>query len=304
MTEAPATKPITLPDDERTPKPAAKSYAKLAGVAGWPVHHSISPVIQNFWLQKMGIKGAYTMFAVHPNEAVSAFQSLKRTTICGLNVTIPLKGKAFEAADEVTPDAQKLGVCNILYRRGDKLIGHNTDMEGFAGPLLQRVGHNYILNNTVTVIGAGGAGRAVIGALLAIGAPEIRLINRTDERAEVLAQNVNVPSLYAVPWRRMKDAIYGSGLIINASAAGMTGMPPLKLNLEYLAPGGWVYDLVYTPQNTGLLKNARWRGFNTIGGLDMLIAQARPSFKQFYGQLPPHDLDPKDLLIRHLSRNK
>ncbi|NNC38307.1 MAG: shikimate dehydrogenase [Acidimicrobiales bacterium] len=304
MTEPAPAKPISLPDDERTPRAPSKPYAKIAGVCGWPIHHSLSPLIQNFWLQKMGIKGAYTMFAVHPEEAVYAFKSLKRTTICGLNVTIPLKGKAFEAADEVTPDAQKLGVCNILYRRGDKLIGHNTDMEGFAGPLLQRVGHNYVLNNTVTVIGAGGAARAVIGALLAIGAPEIRLINRTDERAELLAQNVNVPSLYAVPWRRMKDAIYGSGLVVNASAAGMKGMPPLKLDLEYLAPEGWVYDLVYTPQNTLLLKKARKLGFNTIGGLDMLIAQARPSFKLFYEQLPPHDLDPRELIIQHLKAKK
>ena len=304
MTETLPQKPIRPPDDDRTSGPASKPYAKIAGVTGWPIHHSLSPVIQNFWLQKMGIKGAYTMFAVHPEEAVYAFKSLKRTTICGLNVTIPLKSKAFEAADEVTPDAQKLGVCNILYRRGDKLIGHNTDMEGFAGPLLQQVGHNYILNNTVTVIGAGGAARAVIGALLAIGAPEIRLINRTDERAEQLAQSVNVPSLYAVPWRRMKDAVYGSGLVVNASAAGMKGMAPLNLDLEYLAPEGWVYDLVYTPQDTKLLQNARKRGFNTIGGLDMLIAQARPSFKLFYGQLPPHDLDPKELLIKHLRASK
>jgi shikimate dehydrogenase len=279
-------------------------YAKLAGVCGWPIHHSLSPILQNFWLQKLGVNGAYTMFAVHPDEAIAAFKSLKRTTICGLNVTIPLKGKAYEAADEVTPDAEKLGVCNVLYRRGDKLIGHNTDMEGFAGPLLQNIGHNYILNNTVTVIGAGGAARAVLGALLSMGAPEIRLMNRTNERAERLASNINVPSLYYVPWENQKDAIYGTGLVVNASAAGMHGVPPLKLDMEYIAPDGWIYDLVYTPLETKLLKQAQKRGLNTIGGLDMLIAQARPSFKQFYGQMPPIELDPKPMLEQILRNRK
>jgi shikimate dehydrogenase len=275
--------------------------AKVAGVTGWPVHHSLSPIIQNYWLRKLGINGAYTMFAVHPSEAVRAYRSLKKTTICGLNVTIPLKGKAFEAADEVTPDAEKLGVCNLLYRRDDKLIGHNTDMEGFAGPLLQHIGHNFILNNTVTVFGAGGAARAVIGALLSIGAPEIRITNRTDERAEALAQRVNVPSFYAVPWKDRQDALYGAGLVINASSAGMHGVPALDIDLEYMSPDGWAYDLVYAPVDTPLLQKARMRGLKTIGGLEMLIAQARPSFKQFYGQLPPIDMDPRPLLEHHLK---
>jgi len=278
-----------------------KPIAKLAGVAGWPVHHSLSPIIQNFWIRSLGINGAYTMFAVHPSEAVRAFRSLKKTTICGLNVTIPLKGKAFEAADEVTPDAEKLGVCNLLYRRDEKLIGHNTDMEGFAGPLLQSIGHNFILNNTATIVGAGGAARAVLGALLSMGAPEIRIVNRTDERAEALVQRVNVPSFYAVPWASRQDAVYGAGIIINASSAGMYGVPPLDIDLEYVAPDGWVYDLVYAPIDTPLLKMARRRGLKTIGGLEMLIAQARPSFKQFYGQLPPIELDPRPLLEKHLQ---
>ena len=280
---------------------APKPYAQVAGVTGWPVHHSLSPVIHNYWLKSLGLNGAYTMFAVHPSEAVRAYRSLKKTTICGLNVTIPLKAKAFEAADELTPDAEKLGVCNLLYRRDGKLIGHNTDMEGFAGPLLQNIGHNFILNNTVTVFGAGGAARAVVGALLSIGAPEIRITNRTDSRAEELAGRVNVPSFYAVPWADRQEAVYGTGLIINASSAGMHGVPPLDIELEYVSPNGWIYDLVYTPIDTPLLKKARKHGLKTIGGLDMLIAQARPSFKQFYGQLPPIDLNPRPLLERHLE---
>jgi len=275
--------------------------ANIAGVAGWPVHHSASPILHNRWLHTLGINGAYTMFAVHPDEAVTAFKTLKHTTITGLNVTFPLKGKAFEAADEVTPDAQKLGVCNVLYKRGDKLIGHNTDMEGFAEPLLRLVGHQYILNNTVVVIGAGGAGRAVLGALLSIGAPEIILLNRTDASAEDLVARVNIPNLYALPWAERTQAIFGAGLVVNASAAGMKGIKGPDIDLRDMAPNGWVYDLVYAPQNTALLKRAKRLGMGTIGGLEMLIAQARPSFKLFFGDMPPLDPGLNDMLSRHLK---
>jgi len=278
-----------------------RPIAKIAGVCGWPVHHSLSPVLHNYWLRASQTNGAYTMFAVHPSEADYAFKSLKKMTITGLNVTIPLKALAYEAADDVTPDAQKLGVCNIIYKSGDKLIGHNTDMEGFAGPLIEQVGHRFILNNTVVIVGAGGAARAVLGALMEVGAPEIIIINRTDSRAEDLAANVNIPSLYALPWAERDQAVYGAGLVINASAAGMKGNAPLDLDLESMAPDGWVYDLVYTPLDTPLLKQARKIGLKTISGLDMLIAQARPSFKLFFGEHPPRGLGVKEKLIAYLK---
>lgn len=279
----------------------ARLIPKVAGVCGWPIHHSMSPALHNFWLKELGLNGTYAMFAVHPDEAVHAFQSLKQTTITGVNVTIPLKGKAYEAADEVTPDAQKLGVCNLLYTRENRLIGHNTDMEGFSEPLLRRVGQNFIRKSTVVVIGAGGASRAVLGALMAIGAPEIRLINRTDARAEKVAESINIPSLYALPWVERDNAVYGADLVINASAAGMHGNNPLDIDLSYVTPGGWVYDLVYTPQDTPLLVQARQNGLNTIGGLDMLIAQARPSFRLLYGVAPPLDGAVKTVLEQHLA---
>jgi len=281
-----------------------RNILKLAGVAGWPVHHSLSPLLHNYWLRQSAIRGGYTMFAVHPDEAIYAFQSLKKTTISGLNVTIPLKGLAFEAADEVSPDAMKLGVCNVLYKKHDKLIGHNTDMEGFAGPLLEHVGHDFILNNAVVIIGAGGAARAVLGSLLALGAPEIRLLNRTDARAKKLVSTVNIPSLYACNWAGRQEAIVGAGLLINASAAGMSGHNGLDLNLEHMSADGWVYDLVYTPLNTPLLKQAKVQGLRTIGGLDMLIAQARPSFKLFYGLDAPSDDNIKTILLNHLNAQK
>lgn len=281
---------------------------KLAGVAGWPIHHSLSPHLHNYWLRQTGLAGAYTMFAVHPKEAEYAFRSLKRTTISGLNVTIPLKGIAYNAADELTSDAQKLGVCNVLYKRagknGDKLVGHNTDMEGFATPLLKHIGHRYILNNAIAIIGAGGAARAALGSLLALGAPEIRLLNRTDERAKKLADHVNIPSLYAYEWENRQQAITGVGLVINASAAGMAGKAALDIDVRVMPKNAWVYDLVYTPLKTPLLKQAKKHGLNTLGGLDMLIAQARPSFKLFYGIDAPQNTDVKAMLIAHLKTIK
>lgn len=274
---------------------------RLAGVCGWPVHHSLSPFLHNTWLKAKGLNDSYTMFAVHPDEAIYAFQSLKHIKIAGLNITLPLKGKAYEAAENVTPDARKIGVCNLLYVRKDTLVGDNTDMEGFTVPLLQNVSHNYLLNNTVTVIGAGGAARAALGALLSIGAPEIRIINRTDARAEILAGNINVPSLYALPWAVRHEAMVGTGLVVNTTSLGLKDMGLPDVDLSGMAENGWVYDLVYNPVRTRFLKSAAKLGLNTIDGLEMLIAQARPSFRRFYGKDPPEVENLKGRLISHMK---
>lgn len=275
--------------------------AKIAGVAGWPIHQSLSPLLHTFWLRAAGINGAYIPFAVRPDEALYAFKSLKRMSLAGVNVTAPLKRIAWEAADALTDDAEKLGVSNCLYVRGGKLIGHNTDMEGFAAPLLARAPHEKISRRPAVLIGAGGASRAVIGALLAIGVPEIRIVNRTDETAQNLVSAINIPSLHAMPWAERSKVMTGAGLIINATSAGMRGKPELDISLDDASDDAWVYDLVYNPIETKLLKTAEARGLNTIGGLDMLIAQARPSFKAFFGIMPAADADPSALLIKHLT---
>ncbi len=285
-----------IPDSESAPE-----ALKLAGVCGWPIHHSLSPVLHSFWLRHMNLKGAYVHFAVRPDTALDAFRSLKRTSITGVNVTSPLKKTAFDAADEHTPDARKLGVANCLYKRGDKLVAHNTDLEGFAAPLLQHYGAHSVMNVSALVIGTGGAAHAVIGALMALNCPEIRVIGRTPGRADALVNDVNVPSLYAVPWEDRHHWISTTGLIVNASAGGMTGKPELDVSLASAVPGTFVYDLVYTPRQTGLMKKAERHGLPHIGGLEMLIAQARPAFKLFFGQRPPDHLDPTEDLLRALK---
>lgn len=279
----------------------SKPLPVLAGVCGWPIHHSLSPLIHSFWLKEMGILGAYVHFAVRPDEALRAFRSLKQTSISGVNVTIPLKEIAYQAADERTPDAQKLGVANCLYKRDGKLIAHNTDMEGFAAPLLKTAGPKIIMNKPVLVIGTGGAARAVLGALLAMGSPEIRVCGRTDKTAQKRASDIDVPSLYAVPWADRNSAVETAGIIINATSAGMAGKPALDIDLSGAHEDALVYDLIYTPLETPLLAQAKSLSLRRLGGLDMLIEQARPSFKLFYGRTPPEDLNPRHLLLEALG---
>lgn len=249
----------------------------------------------------MGISGAYVPFAVKPKRAVEAFRSLSRTTISGVNVTLPLKSAAFEAADIATEAAQKLAVANCLYRSDGKLVAHNTDLEGFATPLIMKWGGGRLQRSSILVIGAGGASRAVLGGLLSIGVPEICIINRTDSKAEDLVNQIDVPNFYALPWAQRQEAVSRADVIVNASAAGMSGMIDLDISLEKARPGGLVYDLIYTPRRTGLMKNAEANGMEALGGLEMLIAQARPSFKLFFGQTPPAHLDPTELLVKALE---
>jgi len=274
---------------------------KLAGVCGWPIHQSLSPILHSFWLREMGIKGAYIPFALRQDEAVKAFQSLKHTSIVGVNVTAPLKAQAYQAADDVTDDARKLGVSNCLFKRQGKLIAHNTDLEGFIAPLLTRMDVKELVKKSVLIIGAGGASKAVIGALLSLGVPEICLINRTDKKAQDIVDMVNVPSFYTVPWVKREDAVSRASLIVNASVAGMSGKPALDISLQNAPDNSFVYDLIYTPMMTPLLKDAQGRGLQIMGGLDMLIAQARPSFKLFYGEHPKPEFDPKDTLLAALK---
>ena len=273
---------------------------KLAGVCGWPIHHSLSPVIHNYWLRDLGLSGAYVHFAVRPDEAIRAFQSLKKTSISGVNVTLPLKSLAFQAADEHSSDALKLGVANCLYKKNGLLIAHNTDMEGFAAPLLKAIGPQELANSSALLIGTGGASKAVIGALLSLNVPEIRICGRNDSATEYLASSVNLPSIYNIPWEQRNLAVQNAGLIINASAGGMRGKSQLDLDLSAISSESFVYDLIYIPRETRLLRNAKKMGCRTLGGLEMLIAQARPSFNYFYGQLPRHDCDPKPALLSHL----
>ena len=274
---------------------------KIAGVCGWPIHHSLSPVLHQFWLNKMNIKGGYIPFSVHPDEAIDAFQSLKKMSIQGVNVTAPLKLKAFMAADDHTPAARKLGVANCLYKRKGQLIAHNTDLEGFISPLVKNLDENFIKTNPAIIFGAGGAAKACLGALLDLGVPEIRLCSRKNIPSAKIVETINLPNVYNVNWDHRHNSVKTAGLIINATTAGMHGRSALDIDLSVSRPDAFIYDLVYTPMVTPLIEQAKTHNRSYLGGLDMLIEQARPSFEIFFNQRPNIDYDPRALLMAQLG---
>lgn len=274
---------------------------QIAGVCGYPVHHSLSPLLHSAWLKALNIEGFYYSYEVWPDDAIRAFRSLKKTDINGVNVTLPLKRHAYLASDIQTQQAQMLGVANCLYIRDGQLTAHNTDLEGFLDPLINKLGIDEILQLPAFIIGTGGVARAAIWALLSINHPEICVTGRSDDKLLHLVQEIGKKNVRPVCWKKRKENIQSPALIINATSAGMAGKPRLDLDLSSCSNKSFVYDLVYTPIETELLKNAKARGCKILGGLDMLIAQARPSFKLFYNQEPPINLNVRKKLIKTLE---
>ena len=299
---APPSPPLQAP---LSPPPAgAAPLPTVAGVCGWPIHHSLSPLLHTYWLRGMGLAGAYVPFLVRPDRAVAAFRSLPRTSIAGVNVTLPLKAQALASADRASPEAKRLGAANLLYRDRGELVAHNTDPEGFLAPLLEQMDSDRLRRSSAVVFGAGGAARAVVGALSGIGVPDIRVCARRAAPARDLAARFALPSLHTYPWERRQEALGGAALVVNATSAGLKGRAPLDVRLgrSGVEPGALAYDLVYTPRLTPFLREAREAGLATLDGLPMLVEQARPSFARLFGQRPPAALDPLPLLERELSR--
>jgi shikimate dehydrogenase len=274
---------------------------QIAGVCGYPVHHSLSPLLHSAWLNALNIEGFYYSYEVLPSDAIRAFRSLKKTDINGVNVTLPLKRHAFLASDTQTEQAQMLGVANCLYVRDGQLTAHNTDLEGFLDPLVNKLGIDEILKLPAIVIGTGGVARAAIWALLSINHPEIRVTGRSNDKLLHLIQEIGKKNVRPVYWKKRKENLQNPILIINATSAGMVGKPCLDLDLSCCSNKSFIYDLVYTPIETELLINAKAQGCKTLGGLDMLIAQARPSFELFYNQEPPRNLNVRKKLIKTLE---
>lgn len=259
---------------------------RVAAVCGWPVAQSKSPLIHGFWLAALGLPGAYLRLALHPSEAAVAFRQLGRMGLAGANVTVPLKRLALAAADVVAPCAQDVGAANLLLADGGRLVARNTDRDGFAAPLRARGAQP----ETAVVIGAGGAARAVVAALRDLGVRRLTLVNRSAPPAEALAAGWPAArTLQLVPGLSLPPA----DLLVNATSLGMTGQPPLDVRLDGLPAHALVYDLVYAPLETDLLRQARARGLATLDGLEMLVAQAAPAFEAFFGAAPPRGRDPE-----------
>ena len=260
--------------------------ARLAGVMGWPVAHSLSPRLHGFWLKQYRIDGAYVPLPVRPERLASALRALPDLGFAGCNLTIPHKEAALLALDEVAAEARRIGAVNTVRVRQDgTLYGWNTDIEGYAQSLAAALPGWSPAGKPAAVIGAGGAARAVVAALLDLEASEIRLVNRSPERAQELARALGGP-VRTHDWADMPKALRGAGLLVNATTLGMAGQPPLEVDLASLPPEAVVSDIVYVPLETPLLAAARARGHHVADGLGMLLHQAVPGFEAWFGRRP------------------
>ncbi len=255
----------------------------LAGVMGWPIMHSRSPRLHNYWFSHYGLTGAYLPLAIQAQGLEAALRALPALGFSGCNLTIPHKEAALRIVDEASPLARRIGAVNCVVVRPDgSLEGRNYDAFGFTASLRERAPDLRFSAGPAVVIGAGGASRAILAGLLDEGAPEITLINRSQGRAEALAAEFGGP-IRVVPWEGRAQALEGAAILVNTTSQGMVGEAPLDLPLDALPMRALVMDIVYAPLETPLLAGARARGNRAVDGLGMLLHQARPAFEAWFG---------------------
>jgi shikimate dehydrogenase len=254
-----------------------------AEVIGDPIAQSKSPLIHGFWLERLGIDGAYAKTRVAA-DGLGAFFAARRADPDwrGCNVTVPHKQAVIAHLDALSDDAHAIGAVNTIVREGARLVGYNSDAPGFAEALAGRPAPAHAV-----VIGAGGAARAVLAALKGLGAERVTLLNRSQDKAAALLGEFGIEGA-AAP---LDTPLPAADLLVNTSSLGMAGQPPLMLDLAPLPRHALVYDIVYAPLETALLAAARARGLATVDGLAMLIGQAAVAFAHFFGAPPPRARD-------------
>lgn len=276
-----------------TPQPMLKQ----AGVMGYPIAHSRSPRLHGHWLARYGIAGSYVPLLVAPENLAAAFDELRAKGFRGCNVTLPLKEKALTLVDRVDPLARRIGAVNTVVVEADgTLSGSNTDAFGFIENLKAGAPDWRADAGPAVVLGAGGAARAVLVALIDAGVKEIRLLNRNLARAQALKEALGGP-ITVLPWRERALALEGAALLVNTTSLGMSGHDELEIELDALPRTAIVNDIVYVPLLTALLQRARARGNRTVDGLGMLLHQARPGFEAWFGVAPVVD----EQLRRHVA---
>jgi shikimate dehydrogenase len=258
---------------------------KRSCVIGWPVEHSRSPLIHNYWLKHYGLAGEYSKEAVAPEALVEFLQTLQERGYVGCNVTIPHKERTAELVVKADALSRRTGAVNTIYVENAILMGANTDGFGFTENLKACSPDLKLSGSTAMIFGAGGAAKAVLAALLDLGAGRIVLCNRSLSRAQALARSFG-PSVQTRDWSAASDAMEDVSLLVNATSLGMAGKPELEISLDALPKKAVVYDIVYVPLETTLLRRARARGHPTVDGLGMLLHQARPGFEKWFGLAP------------------
>jgi shikimate dehydrogenase len=271
--------------------------ARLTGLLGWPVGHSRSPRLHNFWLDRLGLDGAYVPLPVRPEDLALVVPALARMGFIGVNVTVPHKEAVLRLVDRLDPIAARIGAVNCITVQPDgSLGGTNTDAAGFLLNLREaRPGFDPAAG-PIVLLGAGGAARAAAAALLEAGATEIRLLNRSLDKAQALAESLG-GAIRPLDWSRRHEALAGAQLLVNSTSLGMNGQPALELRLDALPSGALVNDLVYAPLETPLLAAALARGNTTADGLGMLLHQAVPCFAAWWGVEPPLTAEIRRLML-------
>jgi len=253
---------------------------------GWPVTHSRSPALHNFWIDEHGIDGAYLPLPVRPEQLSQALRALPALGFRGCNLTLPHKQAALAIVDRVDPLARRIGAMNTVVVAADgSLEGRNTDVFGFRENLRERAPEWKPSAGPAIVLGAGGAARAIVAALIEDRVEEIRLVNRTLARAEHLASDLTSPTtrISICPWSERDTVQRDAGLLVNTTSLGMTGEAELEVDLALLPQTAVVVDIVYAPLETDLLAAAKQRGNPTVDGLGMLLHQGRPGFEAWFG---------------------
>ena len=261
----------------------------LAGVIGSPVAHSRSPALHGFWLRRYGIRGHYIPMDIAQADLAEALRVLPKMGFVGLNVTIPHKETILALADIVTDHAALIGACNTLvFRKDGKVYADNTDGVGFLANLRHNAPHWMPGSGPAAVLGAGGAARAVIAALIEAGVPEIHVANRTKPRAEALRADFGA-KVVVHDWVKAANMLEGAATVVNTTSLGMVGKPDFRVPLDALDRRAVVTDLVYTPIKTQFLIEAEAMGCTVVDGLGMLLHQAAPGFERWFGHRPEVD---------------
>jgi len=273
----------------------------LAGVIGWPVMHSRSPLMHNYWMEQQGIKGAYLPLAVEPGKVPEALRALPKLGFAGCNVTIPHKLVAKETVDEVDEAAEKIGAISCVVVREDKsLYGTNNDWIGFLRNLEQAHPQFNLSGRQATVIGAGGGARAVCYGLIKAGIKKILIVNRTTAHAESIKQ-IFGDTISVEGWEQRSKALEGADIVVNATCLGMVGMEDHELSIEALNSEAVVYDIIYTPRQTSLVRSASERQNRTCTGLGMLLHQGPVAWKYWFGIEPQVTTELHELLAQDLE---
>lgn len=271
-----------------------------AGVIGWPVHHSRSPLIHQYWLKQQAIEGQYETIPVSPEESDAYFRNFKNAGLVGVNITIPHKETVIPHLDHIDDAAKAIGAVNTVWIENGKLHGGNSDWKGFTDNLDEWAPGWDKNPHRALVLGAGGAARGVIYSLIARGFESVTVANRTLSRAEELAENFGSPVI-PIELSQAYHIAQDAALIVNTTSLGMKNNPPLPLNLEGISKDCLVSDIVYSPLETPFLKLAKSRGNKTVDGLGMLLHQAKMGSKLWFGGNPQVTPELREIILKDMG---